>query len=29
MAHASLHAIPRYVGDVRHPAGGIRNILKR
>lgn len=29
MAHASLHVIPRYVGDVRHPAGGIRNILKR
>lgn len=29
MGHASLHVIPRYVGDVRHPAGGIRNILKR
>lgn len=29
MPHASLHVIPRYAGDVRHPAGGIRNILKR
>ncbi|MDO7845216.1 HIT domain-containing protein [Hymenobacter sp. M29] len=29
MGHASLHVIPRYAGDVRHPAGGIRNILKR
>lgn len=29
MGHASIHVIPRYVGDVRNPAGGIRNILKR
>jgi len=29
MDHASIHVIPRYVGDVRNPAGGIRNILKR
>ena len=29
MDHATLHIIPRYAGDVRNPAGGIRNILKR
>ncbi|GAB3838631.1 HIT family protein [Hymenobacter jeollabukensis] len=29
MEHASIHVIPRYVGDVKNPAGGIRNILKR
>ena len=28
-AHASIHIIPRYVGDVTNPSGGIRNILKR
>ncbi len=27
--HASIHVIPRYAGDVRNPAGGIRNILRR
>lgn len=29
MDHASIHVIPRYVGDVKNPAGGVRNILKR
>lgn len=29
MDHASIHVIPRYMGDVKNPAGGIRNILKR
>ncbi len=29
MSHASIHVIPRYAGDVRNPAGGVRNILKR
>ena len=29
MGHASIHVIPRYAGDVKNPAGGIRNILKR
>ena len=28
-AHASIHIIPRYVGDVSNPSGGVRNILKR
>lgn len=28
MDHAGLHIIPRYKGDVRNPAGGIRNILR-
>ncbi len=28
MEHASLHVIPRYAGDVKNPAGGIRNLLK-
>jgi diadenosine tetraphosphate (Ap4A) HIT family hydrolase len=25
--HAHVHLIPRYSGDVRDPAGGIRNII--
>ena len=29
MDHAGIHIIPRYAGDVKNPAGGIRNILKR
>lgn len=29
MAHASIHIIPRYKGDVANPSGGVRNILKR
>lgn len=28
-AHASIHVIPRYEGDVANPSGGIRNILRR
>ncbi len=28
-AHASIHIIPRYAGDVANPSGGVRNILKR
>lgn len=27
-AHASIHVIPRYVGDVKNPSGGVRNIMK-
>ena len=26
--HAHMHIIPRYKGDVEHPRGGIRKILK-
>ncbi|MFN3377996.1 MAG: bifunctional class I SAM-dependent methyltransferase/HIT family protein [Runella zeae] len=26
--HASLHLIPRYIGDCKNPSGGIRSILK-
>lgn len=25
--HLHVHVIPRYIGDVEHPEGGIRNIL--
>jgi diadenosine tetraphosphate (Ap4A) HIT family hydrolase len=25
--HAHIHLIPRYLGDVRNPRGGIRNII--
>lgn len=25
--HASIHIIPRYIGDVPNPSGGVRNIL--
>ncbi len=25
--HVHVHVIPRYVGDVQNPAGGIRNVL--
>ena len=28
-AHASIHVIPRYVGDVPNPSGGVRNVVKR
>lgn len=28
IAHASIHIIPRYEGDVKNPSGGIRNILR-
>lgn len=27
--HCHFHLIPRYKGDVKHPAGGIRNMLPR
>ena len=27
--HAHIHVIPRYVGDVPEPRGGIRNVLPR
>ncbi|MCY7349643.1 MAG: HIT domain-containing protein [Cytophagaceae bacterium] len=27
-AHASIHVIPRYTGDVTNPGGGIRNVLR-
>lgn len=27
--HTHLHIIPRYKGDVAHPRGGIRKILKK
>ena len=26
--HTHMHVIPRYLGDVAHPRGGIRKILK-
>ena len=26
--HAHMHVIPRYLGDVTHPRGGIRKIVK-
>jgi diadenosine tetraphosphate (Ap4A) HIT family hydrolase len=25
--HAHIHIIPRYLGDVAHPRGGVRNII--
>lgn len=25
--HAHIHVIPRYVGDVSNPRGGVRNII--
>jgi diadenosine tetraphosphate (Ap4A) HIT family hydrolase len=25
--HAHIHIIPRYIGDVPHPRGGVRNII--
>lgn len=28
-AHASIHIIPRYKGDVPNPGGGVRNVVKR
>lgn len=28
-AHASIHVIPRYIGDVPNPSGGVRNVVKR
>lgn len=28
-AHASIHIIPRYKGDVPNPSGGVRNVVKR
>ncbi|MEZ0612212.1 HIT domain-containing protein [Fibrella sp. WM1] len=28
-AHASIHVIPRYVGDVPNPSGGVRNVVRR
>jgi diadenosine tetraphosphate (Ap4A) HIT family hydrolase len=28
IAHLHIHVIPRYVGDVDEPRGGIRNIKK-
>jgi ATP adenylyltransferase len=28
-AHASIHIIPRYKGDVPNPSGGVRNVLRR
>lgn len=28
MNHASIHLIPRYLGDSKNPSGGVRNILK-
>ncbi|MEZ0485718.1 HIT family protein [Fibrella aquatica] len=28
-AHASIHIIPRYTGDVPNPSGGVRNVVKR
>jgi diadenosine tetraphosphate (Ap4A) HIT family hydrolase len=27
--HCHIHLIPRYIGDVKNPRGGIRNILPR
>jgi len=27
--HVHVHLIPRYEGDVRDPAGGVRCVLKR
>lgn len=27
--HCHMHIIPRYVGDVERPRGGIRKILKK
>lgn len=29
IAHASIHIIPRYKGDVPNPGGGVRNVVKR
>lgn len=28
-AHASIQIIPRYVGDVPNPGGGVRNVVRR
>ncbi|WP_229376553.1 hypothetical protein [Fibrella aquatilis] len=28
-AHASIHVIPHYVGDVPNPGGGVRNVVRR
>lgn len=28
-AHASIHVIPRYIGDVRNPNGGVRNVIRK